>query len=392
VTIGVKPMCRVALVTNIPAPYRLPVYNAIGAESGIDLHVVFCSAREPDREWDLPTLLRPHYFLKDRFLSLGGRFIHVNLDVVGCLNKIAPDVVITTGFNPTHLLAFVYATSRGLPHIPMTDGTLASEAKLGWVHRFVRRWVYRKSQSFVAAADSGLDIYRSYGYDDAHLFQSALCVDNGAFHLHDGSPKHFDLMFCGRFVAVKNPLFALQVALLVAKDLARRVSVCFVGSGPLEKDIHNAAASMPELDVTLLGFAAQKDLPRRYADARIFLLPSLWDPWGVVANEACAAGLPVIVSPHAGVAGELVRDGDSGFVIGLDPRRWADAAVRLLTDETLYSAMSLAARQIVSGTYDFRAAANGIVAAVMHSRQSPAGAAPPVNDAVKGTADSKAHR
>ena len=58
------------------------------------------------------------------------------------------------------------------------------------------------------------------------------------------------------------------------------------------------------------GFAAQRELPDLYRSAKVFLFPTLADVWGVVANEACAAGLPVIVSPHAGVAGELVRDDD----------------------------------------------------------------------------------
>ncbi len=364
---GFSSPCRVALVTNIPAPYRIPVYNAIGKDTGIDLHVVFCSAREPNREWNLPTLLRPHHVLKDRFLTIRGHFIHVNVDVVGCLRSIAPDVVITTGFNPTHLLAVLYAAVKGLVHIPMTDGTLNSERTLGAIHRFVRRRVYARSQAFVAAANAGLDIYRSYGCDERDLFRSALCADNGAFAGHDDVAKRFDLMFCGRWVDVKNPLFALQVGRLVARDLGRRVSLCFVGSGPLETAIRDAAAAMPELEVSLLGFAARDDLPRRYADARIFLLPSLWDPWGVVANEACAAGLPVICSPHAGVAGELVKDGRSGFVRNLDPRSWADAVVALLRDEALYAAMSRNARQIAIEEYDFAAAAGGLVAAVRHA-------------------------
>jgi len=361
----------VALVTNIPAPYRLPVYDAIGPETGIDLHVVFCSAREPNREWDLPPLKRPHHFLKEQFWTVRGHFIHCNIDVWERLRKIAPDVVITTGFNPTHLLAVLYARFKGLVHIPMTDGTYDSERTLGAIHRCVRRWVYRRSQAFIAAADAGLDIYRSYGCGEAHLFRSALCADNGAFAVHDDSAKRFDLLFCGRLVDVKNPLFALDVARLAARDLGRTVSVCFVGSGPLETDIRTAATAMPEIDVTLLGFAARADLPRRFAAARIFLLPSRWDPWGVVANEACAAGLPVITSPHAGVAGELVRDGESGFVRDLDPRRWADAVVRLLREPALYAAMSGTARRIAFAEYTFDAAAAGIVAAVRHSSHAP---------------------
>jgi len=44
-----RPRARVAVVTNIPAPYRLPVYDALAAEPDIDLTVIYCSGREPDR-------------------------------------------------------------------------------------------------------------------------------------------------------------------------------------------------------------------------------------------------------------------------------------------------------------------------------------------------------
>jgi glycosyltransferase involved in cell wall biosynthesis len=93
------------------------------------------------------------------------------------------------------------------------------------------------------------------------------------------------------------------------------------------------------------------------------LFPTLWDPWGVVANEACAAGVPVLVSNIAGAAGELVRDGENGFVMPLDLERWVDAAVRLLTDESLYAAMSVRCRELV-GEYGYDNAARGIAQAV----------------------------
>lgn len=362
-----KKVCRVALVTNNPAPYRLPVYDAIGVDTGIELHVIFCTKKEPNREWNLPALERPHYFLKDSFIAYRDNFIHFNFDIFRYLRSIRPDIVITTGFNPTHLFAVLYAVRHGCAHISMTDGTVKSERSLGWIHRSVRRWVFKRSRAFLAAAHAGLDIYREYGCPEESLFQSPLCVNNTAFIWNDAIVKRFDLMFCGRMTAIKNPLFVLQVGQAVARLLGRRVSICFVGSGPLEATIRSHATSLPAIDVSFLGFALQDDLPRRYAESRVFLLPSLWDPWGVVANEACAAGVPVISSPHAGVAGELVRDEYTGFVRSLDVQAWAVAAARLLQNSALYDSMSRAASMLAFQEYNFKRAADGIVAAVRHS-------------------------
>lgn len=85
---------------------------------------------------------------------------------------------------------------------------------------------------------------------------------------------------------------------------------------------------------------------------------------GVIANEACAAGLPVIVTPDAGVANDLIHEGLNGFVRPLDVEEWARCAVNLLTDETLYQRFSAAAREHV-GYYSFENAAAGIIEAAL---------------------------
>src|SRR5947209_7444478 len=94
------------------------------------------------------------------------------------------------------------------------------------------------------------------------------------------------------------------------------------------------------VDTHFHGFAKQNELPALYRSARLFLFPTHADVWGVVANEACAAGLPVIVSPHAGVAGELVLDGENGFVCALDVKLWTERAASLLTNQETWTRFS----------------------------------------------------
>lgn len=354
------PKMRVAMVTNIPAPYRLPVYIQLAQRPELDVHVVFCSGREPDREWNLGRFPFAHTFLGERFLSFRGRFIHINQDVWQVLHRLRPDVVITTGFNPTHLIAFAFACVHGARHVAMTDGTFESERSLTPFHRWIRRGVFARTRAFVGASDGSFDLYRSYGIDEALLFKSHLCANNAAFP--GTAPVHhrYDFIFCGRFVAIKNPLFALAVAQGVAKRLGRKVSIAYVGSGELGAEMRATAARFAsEVDAVFPGFSRQEELPGHYRAARIFLFPTQWDPWGVVANEACAAGLPVLVTPAAGSAGELIRDGENGYVLPLDLERWVDAACRLLTDEALHARFSARSRALVAD-YTYDNAAQGI--------------------------------
>lgn len=361
-------MMRIALVTNHPPPFRIPVYERISATPDVDLHAIFCSRREPNRAWEVPPLAFNHLFLKERFVTRGSNFIHNNLDIFGQLRKIAPDVVVTTGFNPTHLYAFGYALANGIPHVPMTDGTDVSEQALSRVHTAIRSFIYSRSSAFIAASRGGLRLYRSYGVAPERCFQSCLCIDNEMYRAQPlPDAPQFDLIFCGRMVREKNPAFTLNVAASLAMRLGRMVRVLFVGNGDQEADIRAMAARQPGLiEATFNGHAEQHELPDLYRSARLFLFPTAADVWGVVANEACAAGLPIIVSPHAGVAGELIVDQENGFICDLDVEKWSELAARLLTDDALYQRFSIRSRALVK-RYTFDHAANGVVEACRYA-------------------------
>ena len=356
---------KVAIVTNIPAPYRVPVYNCIASYSGIDLYVIYGADREPDRQWDLPDLKFKHCYLKNKVYRLGERFIHLGLGVNEKLSQYNPDVVITTGFNPLHLLAFWWAVKNKKKHIVKTDGTFQSEQKLSALHRLVRDFVYSKTEAFLAATDGGVGLYRSYEIPSSLVFRSPLC-HNSSVTWGDSKTSHkdIDILFSGRMVEVKNPLFAIQVAQKVAIQLKRRISMTMLGHGPLLDSLKQQAQIIaPDVDIEFTGNVSQSDVPKYFTRAKLFVFPTLWDPWGVVVNEAFAAGLPVISSRFAGAAGELVVNNVSGYVLDLDLDQWVNSVAGLLGDELIRQRMSEAAKQLVS-LYTPENAALGVIDAV----------------------------
>jgi glycosyltransferase involved in cell wall biosynthesis len=369
---------RVAILTNERAPYRVPVFNALAAKPGIDITVVYCSKREPNREWQLPPSSHKQHFLLERFLTIrsrkrGERYIHYNPDVWALLKTLRPDVVVTTGYNPTHLIGFAYCRLRGAHHVVMTDGTPRSEMHLGRLHRWIRGLIHRGSAAFVGASVGSLQLLRSYGAPPDRTFQSYLCADNAAFERQPPAERSFDLMFSGRVTAAKNPDFVLRVGAALATKLGRRTRVLIVGSGPMQSEMVQLADSLSgSVDVHFAGFLTQGELPAFYVQAQIFCFPTSFDAWGVVVNEACAAGLPVLSTPYAGAAGELVRDGENGRILPLDVDRWAEAAHAILTDAASLQQMSKRSRELV-GKYTFDEAAQelyGAIKVAAHSRCS----------------------
>lgn len=366
-------MTRIAIITNEPPPYRIPVFQRVARMPGITLQVIFCARREPNRFWDLPPMEFNHRFLRERISTVKGRYIHNNPDVVLALRRFAPDVIVNDGLNPTQLYAFAYAWLRRIPHVPLSDGTDQSEHGLSTVHKLVRRIVYSRSSAFLSASNGGQRLFESYGAPPERCYRSYLCVNNDAYrNAPEPQGDKFDLIFCGRMVREKGPMFALEVAEQTAVRLGRRVSILFVGSGSEEPRVKEAAERKHALVAAHFhGFARQGDLPVLYRSAKVFLFPTSADVWGVVANEACAAGLPVIVTPHAGVAGELVLDRENGFVCDLDPIAWSTHAAQLLSDTQTWECFSQRSLTIVR-EYTFDNAAAGLVDACRHAL--PAGA------------------
>lgn len=365
------PMLKIAIVTNEPPPYRVPIFNRIARMEGIDARVIFFAEREPNRHWNLPPLAFEHEYLRERFITVRGRYIHNNPDIFFALRRFSPQVIVNDGLNPTNLYAFAYAYLNNIAHVPLTDGTDVSEQSLSKVHKWIRQMVYRRSKAFLYASLGGLRLYQSYGVDPADCYRSHLCIDNEAYMREDlPGQREYDLIFCGRMVREKSPRFVLEVATLVSKKLGRRVSLLFVGSGDEEASLKDAATHLTEfVDVRFHGFARQEELPALYRSARIFLFPTLRDVWGVVANEACAAGLPIIVSPFAGVNGELVVEGENGFICPLDQEMWATRTARLLQDRVMWDQYSQRSLALVK-EYTFTNAAAGMVAACRHALSS----------------------
>lgn len=113
-----------------------------------------------------------------------------------------------------------------------------------------------------------------------------------------GRPRSF--LFVGRYIPEKG-IDTLATAYRQYRDLvAHPWPLICAGAGPLHQALRDCGA-------VERGFVQPKDLPAVMAGAAAFILPSLFEPWGVVLQEAAAAGLPLIASHACGAAVHLLR-------------------------------------------------------------------------------------
>ena len=356
---------RLAIVTNIPAPYRIPVYNLLAQDLGEDFVVFFCAASEPNRQWDLPEMEFRHVFLRGHLVKKKEPYAHNNFDVLPSLVKFGPNVVLTTGYNPTHLYAWFYSVLWRKKHIAMTDGWLLNERQLTMLHRAARRMVLGTSHAFVGAGANSMELFASYGVKKDDMFKSHLCADNGRFMEHSGNrDRKYDIMFSGQIIERKIPAFFADVAGRVSK-VKGDLRVLVLGDGPLRKKFLDDM-SKAGVQFEYAGFVRQGDLPAYYSQARLLLLTTKEDAWGLVANEAMAAGTPVISTPYAGIVNDLLIDGRGGFVMEPDPVTWGERILRVLDDPQLWERLSVDATEAVK-EFNFGNAAEGIKRAAKHA-------------------------
>jgi glycosyltransferase involved in cell wall biosynthesis len=336
---------KVALVTNMPAPYRVPCFNIIHQFLGDDFKVFFCASLEPNRKWNIPLMEFRHVFLKEKIhvKKDGVTFVHNNPDIIRHLKAYDPDIIITGGFNPTMLYAFLYTLWNRKKHIPLSDAWALSERHLSVGHKAIRGFVYHFSNAYLACSLKGKEYYESYGLSGDRIFISPYTINNNLYSNNKAfAERKYDLLFAGQFTERKKPLFFTKVASLVYQK-KKDLKLLLLGDGP-QRDIILEELRTQGISFDYGGYAKQEELPGYYSDSKLFLFPTENDAWGVVANEAAAAGTPVIGTPYAGCSGELIIDGRNGYILPLEEASWAEKCLSLLNDAEKWTTFSSEAR------------------------------------------------
>src|SRR5439155_24285341 len=152
-----------------------------------------------------------------------------------------------------------------------------------------------------------------------------------------------------------------------------------LGDGPLRPEVDRLIG---ELGLTgavhLPGFQQYPDQPAFYGRAGAFVHASTSEPWGLVVNEAMAAGLPILVSDRCGCAPDLVADGVNGFTFApQDHARLAGLMSRIAADPDRRAAMGRASRARI-GQWGPERFADGFWAAAAAATTGPRRRAGPV--------------
>jgi hypothetical protein len=376
---------RIAILTNAPAPYRTPIFERIAEAPGIEARVFFDSASGSAVVDHQPGY--PHEFLQPAF-SLPRRNYQDDKDwaervsmgfALGYLPRLAsfrPDVVVSGEFGWRTLNATVYAHAAAIPLLVWWEGTRFTERKLPAIRRCARRSFASASAGLLGFGRESVDVLRDIANQRTPVHFVPQAVDNEFIAKATDrwraqrervreqlGVRGVTLLCLSRLLPHKGiPQYISALRRLTDAVPEGSFTALFAGEGPEAETIERAAKDFPRA-IRNLGMVSPGEIPRLFAASDLLVFPTLRDCWGMVVNEALAAGIPVLGSRYAGAAEELISGDDVGRLIDpLVPDSLDEALVAAVRDGQWTSASPTRLRAALEG-YSCETAADAILQA-----------------------------
>lgn len=322
---------RVLILHPALTPYRVDLFNALAKR--VDLHVVFLQENAVAQRFDRDDLIHRSQFRHDWFVDgvqVGRLYFRSGLR--GLLNRVNPDVVVTHEFLGVSLQLLVALRSRNtVAQVVWTSENLEIHGKQSLVRKTIK-WLFLKwVQGLIVYTNEMAMAYReSLGYrghaavvpniPDARVFRGMLSEAESeskrwVSRYQWQSTKV--ILFVGRLAAEKA-VHRLLRALVGLEGGGVDFALAIVGDGPERQALENLAIELGvSKSVFFFGRREGLELAGLYRVGTLFVLPSVYEPFGAVVNEALVAGMPVVCTHEVG-AKVFIENGKNGAVVDGD--------------------------------------------------------------------------
>jgi glycosyltransferase involved in cell wall biosynthesis len=333
---------RVLAVAAHPVQYMAPIFRRMAVHPSLDLHVAYCSLRGAEAghdsefgasiQWDVPLLdgyswsevpnrgSGDESFFGLRNPGLWKLIRSGNYDAILCF----------TGYlNATFWIACFAAKYSKAAFLFGTDSTsLTPRDGRAWKSTLKKiSWprLFRLADQVIVPSSGTRDLMLSLGLPEDRVTLTPYSVDNDWWmqkasqtnraavrESWSATPETSVILFCAKLQAWKRPTDLLRAFAMA--NLSNALLI-FAGEGPLRAPLESEATTLGIAHrVRFLGFVNQSQLPAIYTSADLMVLPSEYEPFAVVINEAMCCGCPAVASDRVGAARDLVAPVAPEFV------------------------------------------------------------------------------
>lgn len=240
------------------------------------------------------------------------------------LSQLNPDIIVIAGYaRPAMLATLLWCLGNQKPSVLLSE-TKKDDATRSWWSEMLKKLILKHYKSALVGGQPQKRYLTELGMPAEAIFLGYNVVGNESYH-----PKKIKslplpverpyFLAINRFVPKKNLLFLISAYAAYRQTTgANAWDLVLCGEGVLRPQIEQKIAELDLKNVVHLpGFLQQDELLPYFAHAKCFIHASIQEQWGLVVNEAMAAGLPVLVSNRCGCFEDLVIEGVNGF--GFDP-------------------------------------------------------------------------
>lgn len=325
-------MSKTEVVFFFPAinPYWRDRFNALSEDGNVRFHCVFSSYVDPERSWtvDEMSLRFPHTFLKTRPLSpaRAGELLQL-------WRSLRPERIFTFHHLPALWPVWFHRALGG--HVALYAlMTWDSWVQRSWLKEVLKALFFSSASSTLTPGPDSDEYLRRYGASNSFRLHHA--VDWEGLRRADSAreqSQNLRLLYVGRLIPGKGVPFLLDLlegVLSARKD----IEVQIVGDGPLWNDVVEWSARHGSR-VRVDSFIQADAIWEVYAANDLLLFPTLGDPYGLVVDEALAAGLPVVSSNRAGDIHWRLGHGRGVVLAPDDYDGWAEVIAAFADDRSL---------------------------------------------------------
>lgn len=356
-------MKRLVVITEIIAPYRIPVFNALARRAGIDLHVIFLARTDTSmRQWHVyENEIGFSYQVLSGWRRRVGKYnILLNYNLARALLGSRADVIVCGGYSYlASWQAMAWARRNRVPFLLWSESTACDQRNGHFLVELLKKKFFENCAAFVVPGESASEYLRELGVPADRIFYAHNAVDIDLFSTLGGQirgraqqfraqlalPARY-FLFVGRLIRSKGVMDLLQAYGSIPDELRSEVSLVFAGNGPMRAELEVTAREIVPGQVHFAGFVQRDELATYYSLAECLVFPTHSDPWGLVVNEAMACGLPVICTDVAGCAANLIQS-NGRLVPPKDVRRLADAMCEIARDDELRTRMSRESEMLI---------------------------------------------
>ncbi len=302
-------------LTNTPSFYKLNLCNEIAKTHSLLLVLYGYGAEAVNKDLSENN----NYKFDVKFLHNGDSHkrnkLKVFFNLLSLMKSIKVKKVLYSGWLAPEYNIYSFISPKN-KNVVINESTIW-ESSLNGIKGWIKRCIINRMGAALPSGEPHKELFTSINY------KGRINITGGVGLLNMGIRKEHDpntplrYIYVGRLIELKN------ISLLIETFNKNGKPLTIVGKGELEQELKSKAKS----NISFIGFVDNEKLGEIYQSHDVFILPSTYEAWGLVVEEALYWGLPVIVSNKIGCSIDMVKRYNSGEIFQLSENEGLEKAI-----------------------------------------------------------------